>query len=92
MANRELTYLLNLIAALRTIIDCLKWNEMNQESVTRRNEQNPYHGAFTNSFSVARICPTAQSAKPTGRLRMIFWPFKDVQFSFLVSYSSNARA
>lgn len=70
----------------------LKWNEINQESITRRNEQNLYHGVFTNSFSVARICPTTQSAKPTGRLRMIFWPFKDVQFSFLVSYSSNALA
>ena len=56
----------------------LKWNEINQESITRRNEQNLYHGVFTNNFSVARICPTTQSAKPTGRLRMIFWPFKDV--------------
>ena len=28
----------------------LKWNEINQESITRRNEQNLYHGVFTNSF------------------------------------------
>ena len=28
MENRELTYLLDLMAALRTIIDCLNWNEM----------------------------------------------------------------
>ena len=50
-----------------------------------------FYGVFTDQFVFRTVLnSTNQSAKPTGLKMIFFLPFNNVQFSFFISYTSNA--
>ena len=51
-----------------------------------------FYGVFTDQFVFRTVLnSTNQSAKPTGLKMIFFLPFNNVQFSFFISYTSNAH-